>query len=325
MRRRPLIVVLLLVLLSLIACGDSDTATIPDNVSNASDASGGTSDGTPTDTGDPAPTPAPTPDHVSTLLTDVDAAPPAATVKICFIHHSTGSAWISASSGGLGTALNANNYYVTECDYGWDAETGDNLGDRTDTVNWPEWFNDTKMPHVYANSSHYDYTNTIGDPLGENDIIMFKSCYPNSEVGGSIDDEKQLYLDLLDYFEQHQEKMFVLIVPPPEIVIDSGSLTRELAGWLVDYENGWLASYDYFNVHVFDYYNVLTDPNNHHRVEGRQVVHTVSGSPVDAANPNELYYYSGSNNHPTADGHQKATAEYVPLLNACYRIWQDNT
>lgn len=55
------------------------------------------------------------------------------------------------------------------------------------------------------------------------------------------------------------------------------------------------------------------------------MVHTVSGSPVDAVNPNELYYYSGTNDHPTAEGHQKATAEYVPLLNACYHIGPDNT
>jgi hypothetical protein len=66
-------------------------------------------------------------------------------------------------------------------------------------------------------------------------------------------------------------------------------------------------------------------PDNHHRVEGSDVVHTVSGSPVDAAAANELYYYPGTNNHPTAEGHQKATAEYVPLLNAYYYIWQDNT
>lgn len=316
--KRLLVVLLMCCLFPLIACDNSETAP-PTTANDPSDPTANPSDETPATPGDADP------DHVSTLMADVDARAPAATVKICFIHHSTGSAWISASNGGLGTTLNANNYHVTECDYGWDAEPGDNLGDRTDTVDWPEWFTDAKMPHVYANASHYDYANTIDDPLGENDIIMFKSCYPNSEVGDSIDDEKQLYLDLLNYFEQHQDKMFVLIVPPPEIEINSAQLTRELANWLVDYENGWLGSYDYYNVHVFDYYNVLTDPNNHHRVEGNQVVHTVSGTPADAANPNELYYYTGSNNHPTAEGHQKAAAEYVPLLNACYNLWQDNT
>ena len=316
--KQLLLLLLILSFLPLTACDNSDPAAMTDNVP---DSSGNPSDDTPDAPSDPAP------GHVSALLTDVDASAPASTVKICFIHHSTGSAWISASIGGLGTALNDNNYYVTECDYGWDAEPGDDLGNRTDTVNWPEWFSETngKMPYVYANTSHYDYTNTIADTMGENDIIMFKSCFPNSEVGGSIDDEKQIYLSLLDYFEQHQDKMFVLIVPPPEIVIDSGPLTRELADWLVDYDNGWLGSYDYYNVHVFDYYNVLTDPNNHHRVEADRVVHSVSGSPVDAAKPNELYYYTGSDSHPTAEGHQKATAEYLPLLNACYHIWRDNT
>ncbi len=306
--KRIAMVILILFVCPFIACTSPDTSG--SDTSGSGSASGGSGSGST--------------DHVSDLLTNVDVTPPADTVKITFIHHSTGSAWISTSSGGLGTALNANNYFVTECDYGWDAESGDNLGDRTDTGDWPEWFTDTKMPYVYDNDAHFDYTNTISDPGGENEIIMFKSCYPNSEVGGSIDDEKQLYLDLLNYFELHQDKMFVLIVPPPEIVINSASLTRELANWLTDYENGWLASYDYYNVHVFDYYNVLTDPNNHHRVEANDVIHTVSGSPVDPAHPNELYYYTGTNDHPTSAGHQKATAEYVPLLNACYHIWQDN-
>ena len=220
--------------------------------------------------------------------------------------------------------MNNNYYYVTECDYGWDAEINDNLGDHTNTTDWNDWFNDTKMPYVYTNSYHYDYTNTISDPGGENSIIMFKSCYPCSEVGSSIDDEKNIYLSLLDYFRDHQDKLFILIVPPPEIVINSADLTRQLANWLVDYENGWLADYSYRNVHAFDYYNVLTDPNNHHYVVQSQIQHIVSDNPTDADNPDELYYYSGTDNHPTSEGHQKASNEFVPLLNAFYNYWQNN-
>jgi hypothetical protein len=256
------------------------------------------------------------------LLTGVDASAPADTVKICFIHHSTGSAWIQDGNGNLGAALNADNYYVTETDYGWDAAAATNIGDRTDTTDWPDWFNDDIMPDVYANGAHYDYTNDIVDPGGENQIILFKSCYPNSEVGSSIEDEKAIYLGLLDYFAAHQDKLFILVVPPPEIVINSASLTRELAGWLVDMEDGWLAQYPHDNVFPFDYYNVLTDPENHHRVEGGNVVHTVSSDPEDPDRPDELYYYTGTDNHPTAAGHRKATAEFVPLLNAYYHLWQ---
>jgi hypothetical protein len=259
----------------------------------------------------------------STLNTTAPANP----VKLVFIHHSTGSAWISSSSGGLGTALNSNNYYVTECDYGWDAETnvtypsGDNLGDRTDTGNWPEWFTDTKMPYVYANSSHFDYTNTASmtDPGGQNEIIMFKSCYPLSEVGASIDDEKAIYNSLLAYFASHTDKMFVLVIPPPEITIGTPALTRELSNWLVDRKNGWLSSYTDNNVYAFNYYNVLTDPNNHHWVNSTGVEENIV-----AGASNELYYYTGTDNHPTAAGHQKATAEFIKLLNGWYNLWKGN-
>lgn len=134
----------------------------------------------------------------------VDTSPPASTVRVCWIHHSSGSNWThSAASdpsygGNLGQALNTNKYYITECDYGW-TYPGDpyDSGDYTDTVHWANWFNTTTMPYVYANSTHYDWDNTIEDPGGENEIVLFKSCYPNSEVGGSIDDEKALYNALL--------------------------------------------------------------------------------------------------------------------------------
>ncbi|WP_321391032.1 hypothetical protein [uncultured Desulfuromusa sp.] len=258
----------------------------------------------------------------------LDMTPPATTVKLMFIHHSTGSYWIRSGDndpwGGLGRELNDNNFYVTESDYGWDAEIGDNLGDRTDTVNWPEWFNDTTMPYVYQNASHFDYPdNTIADPGGENEIIMFKSCYPNSEVGDSIDDEKDIYNSLLSYFEAHADKMFVLIIPPPEITISSAALTRELSNWLVDRDNGWLADYAETNVYAFNYYNVLTDPNNHHWLNDGIEENIVSTDLIDPAHPDELYYPTGDS-HPSSEGHQKATAEFVPLLIGWYNFWVNN-
>lgn len=254
-----------------------------------------------------------------------DTSAPDDTVKICFIHHSTGSAWIATGNGNLGSQLNDNNYYVVETDYGWDYSTNDDIGSSTDTTDWPNWFNDTVMPSVYANDSHYDYTNeaSITNP-GDVDIVMFKSCYPCSEVGDSISDEQAIYNDLLDYFADHTDKMFILVIPPPEITIDSASLTRELSRWLVDRESGWLSGYADDNVYAFNYYNILTDPNNHHWVDstGRET-NIVSGSPVDSVNPDELYYFTGSNNHPTSDGHQKATEEFLPLLNGWYHLWKD--
>ena len=38
--------------------------------------------------------------------------------------------------------------------------------------------------HTFSSSSrHADYTRPMADPGGENQIIMFKSCYPNSHLG----------------------------------------------------------------------------------------------------------------------------------------------
>ena len=249
--------------------------------------------------------------------------PPGTTIEINFTHHSTGSDWIAVGKGNLGTELNNNNYYVNETDYHW-SDPGYDIGSRTDTKHWPEWFTDDIMPYVYLNNSHYDYENVISDPGRENEIIMFKSCYPNSEVKDSIDDEKDIYKGLLTYFDDHQDKMFILVIPPPEIVIASAPLTRELANWLADRENGWLSGYAYDNVYAFDYYNILTDPNNHHRIGSSGIEeHIVSTTPVDPANPNELYYFEGTNDHPTSEGHQKATEEFLPLLNSWYHLWKE--
>ena len=233
-------------------------------------------------------------------------------MKLTFIHHSCGSNWLANGNGNLGAALNANNYYVTETYYGWDAEPEDNLGDSTDTDDWPLWFNDVKMPYVYDNNYHYAYTNTITNPGGENEIIMFKSCYPCSEVGSSIDDEKAIYNSLKTYFAAHPDKLFVLITPPGETNVASYELTRELCNWLVDKETGWLAGYTESNVFVFDFYGVLSEVDSHHRYTSGSIEH-VYASDYDGVSP-----YHNGDNHPNALGNQKATSEFITLLNIAY-------
>ena len=242
--------------------------------------------------------------------------PPSSIVKLCFIHHSCGNNWLQSGNGNLGTELNNNNYYVNETYYGWDAQPGDGLGDNTDTSDWPTWFTDTKMPYVYNNTFHNGYTNVIADPGGENDIIMFKSCYPCSEVGGSIADEQSIYNGLLTYFAAHTDKLFVLITPPGEEDVASYVLTRQLCDWLVDESSGWLSGYAHDNVVVFDFYCVLSETDSHHRINGSALQHEYAAG-YDGHSP-----YHNSDDHPNAAGNQKSTTEYVPLLNYYYNRWQ---
>ena len=173
--------------------------------------------------------------------------PPSEAVKLVFIHHSCGDNWLSNWSGGLGTALGDNNYYVSDTYYGWgpaDADLGyGTIGDHTDIGHWYNWFvgphRDTYLNALYATTNrNADYSRPMADPGGENEIIMFKSCYPNSNLLGNPDDPptsgdnplrgegcwsehhtvsnaKGIYNDLLEYFQTRQDKLFVVITAPP--------------------------------------------------------------------------------------------------------------
>lgn len=297
---------------------------------------------------------------------------PYGVVKLVFVHHSCGANWLSDWSGSLGEVLGESNYYVSDTSYGWgplDADVGSGvIGDHTDIGHWYNWFvgpnHDTYMDALYTTTAqNATYARPMADPGGENEVIIFKSCYPNSDLGGTPDDPpndgenllrgvgawsdhhtvanaKGIYNDILAYFQTRQDKLFVVITAPP-LLPGSTSETaaanaRALNNWLV---HEWLADYPYHNVAVFDFYNVLTtnggdaDTNdygwvtgNHHRVITStmpiQVQHKTDGD--DDAAPNYLEYPTGAgtNDHPSVAGNQKATGEFVPLLNAYYSCWK---
>ena len=245
---------------------------------------------------------------------------PTSTAKLIFIHHSCGENWLNDSNGGLGIALRDNNYFVSDTNYGWGP---DGIGDNTDTSDWPTWFigpnSSTYMSALYNESGqNCDYSRLAADPGGENEIIMFKSCYPCSEVGDSLADEKAIYNSLKTYFAAHPEKLFILITPPGKIHVDSYQLTRELCNWLVDKDNGWLKGYNGKNVFAFDFYGVLSEVNSHHRyVAGSDSIEHVYAAIYDGNSP-----YHDGDDHPNAAGNQKASSEFVNLLNIVYNRWK---
>jgi uncharacterized repeat protein (TIGR01451 family) len=311
---------------------------------------------------------APLPGPVQAL----DVSPPATTVRLIFIHHSTGGNWLAdlgedQSSGGLGAALMNNNYFVSATNYDWGP---DSIGDRTDIPNWPEWFtgpnSTTILSALYAETGQNfggfgDWSRLSTDPGGENVIVMFKSCFPNSDLYGNPNDDpasepndeftvsnaKAVYNKLLTYFRTRQDKLFIVITAPPmaqseyqpgdQTPAERAANARAFNNWLMDEQNGWLKDYPYNNVAVFDYYNVLTsngsttriddpgtteEPNdagvadgNHHRWRNSTVEHIQTIS-------NNYSAYPSGDSHPSSNGHQKATAEFVPLLNIFYHRWQ---
>ncbi|MFZ5453410.1 MAG: hypothetical protein ACOZF2_16245 [Thermodesulfobacteriota bacterium] len=275
-------------------------------------------------------------------------------VKLIFIHHSCGENWLADDNGGLGLALRDNNYFVSDTNYDWGP---DYIGDRTDIGQWWDWFRgssrDTYLAALYAESNqNCAYTRLATDPGGSNQIIMFKSCYPNSQLGGNPGDPpvtgdnplrgqdaysehmtvanaKGIYNDLLVYFATRQDKLFIAVTAPPLVsgATDAAHAAnaRAFNNWLV---NDWLTGYPHKNVAVFDFYNVLTSNNgdpysndlgaetgNHHRWRNNVIQHQQTVN-------NNFSAYGSGDSHPTSAGNQKATGEFVQLLNIYYHRWR---
>ena len=260
---------------------------------------------------------------------DDDPSPPDEVTRLIFIHHSCGQNWLTDGHGDLGIALSENNYFVSDTNYGWGPGS---IGDATDIVNWPDWFlgddSERILSALYQESGrNSDYTRTLANPGGENRIVMFKSCFPNSNLDGNPDDPptpgydwtvgnaKYIYNQLLDYFITRPDKLFIVITAPPVQDKTYAANARAFNQWLVE---DWLRENDYplQNVAVWDFHNVLTHKNNHHRfVDGQVEYITGNGNGT-------LAYPSGrSDDHPNEKGNQKATEEFVPMLNIFYHRW----
>lgn len=317
--------------------------------------------------------------------------PPKAPVKLLFIHHSVGGHWLAHNNGGLANELNKNNYYVNDVTYGWEpAALTDtlpkkikrkflgtfgkenkgayNIGDRTDIGQMADWFlgpdTDLIMGAIYKENletdNFGDHRNSQSEkplknpgPAVENQVIMFKSCFPNTLLHGNPSDPasqaakpvrnfsagskehtvanaKRIYNDLLTYFGKHPDKFFVMVTPPPQTELpEDGKIARGFSNWLV---HDWLKenSYAVGNVMVFDLFNVLTSGNganqndagevqgNHHRIWNGKVQHI-----VQTENNLLVYPRKSGDNHPSPAGLQKATQEFVPLLNYYYAQWKN--
>jgi hypothetical protein len=281
-------------------------------------------------------------------------------VKLIFIHHSSGENWLIDDNGALGAALRDNNYFVSDTNYGWGPDA---IGDTTDIGHWWNWFcspdSSAYLKALYVESEqHADYSRLENDPGGENEIVMFKSCFPNSYLAGKPDDPptlttgenplrgqdawceymtvanaKGIYNEILAYFATRRGKLFIVITAPPQVRNETDAThaanARAFNNWLV---NDWLKEYPYPNVAVFDFYNVLTSnggstrtndlnktTGNHHRWWNDAIQH------VQGVNNNfSSYGTDSSDSHPTAAGNRKATGEFIKLLNVYYNRWQSN-
>ncbi len=188
---------------------------------------------------------------------------------LVFIHHSCGNNWLENS---LEDALLAKNYVDERNDifYGTDLppdagrpdSLGSTPGDHTDMDHWIRWFND-----------YLDGVIAFGCDDGVNRIVMFKSCYPNSNLGdegtepgdpfsshrstanykavyrhpdgpghvytNDVGGTSYEYRPLEDVFAAHPEILFVPVTAPPRHYAPWDATTDE-EGHRIRRFNDWL-------------------------------------------------------------------------------------
>jgi hypothetical protein len=91
----------------------------------------------------------------------------------------------------------------------------------------------------------------------------------------------------------------------------------------VDKEHGWLAGYAHKNVAVYDFYCTLSEAGSHHRIVDGVIEHVWDAS-YDGNSPYHIIQEGepDTDNHPNITGNQKATEEFIPLLNHYYNAWK---
>jgi hypothetical protein len=214
--------------------------------------------------------------------------------RLFFLHHSTGRALLEEG--------NARAYLSTVND-----AKGSNL------VLWDHDYNYIGLADIEGDLQGYDYSipNDDTDPIGLHelwtttnsardsllsryDVIAFKSCYPACDITSEamLDQYKQWYLEMRDFFDSRPDKIFIVMSPPPRhrlaTNVENADRARQFANWLIssEYLDGHL------NMVGFDFYNLLAHPD-------------------DGSATRNMLRYDYERSHYTSDSHPNALANEI--------------
>ena len=247
---------------------------------------------------------------------------------LVFIHHSSGQNWLNS---GLHNALLAKDYIDERNDIYYntdvlpDSGRPDSLapipGDNTNMNHWILWFND----YLESVKDH-------GCADGFNKIIMFKSCFPISNIvangtepgdpfsstqtivnykavyrhpngsGYNYTHDGYIYKPLEDVFADNPDVLFIPVAAPPLCYNctndENAHRARVFNNWL---KNEWLDDYNddnpgLDNVAVYDWFDFLANPDDHPTYPNRLKAEYCGGS---------------GNSHPNTLANQQSTQDFA--------------
>jgi hypothetical protein len=230
--------------------------------------------------------------------------------RMIFLHHSVGEGILTA--GGLRDQLLDMGVLVKSATY------GDDIGQETDMNNWTQKFGQ-HMSEILAFKAHPDLYNTDGTT---NDYIMFKSCFPNSDITAegtlpgdpnspekTITNYKAVFEQLKADMRKYPNKLFIYLTAPPLTPDlsppDNAARARAFNNWLI---NEYLPQYQsetgLENFVIFDLFNCLAGADNYLKTEYRR---GIKGDP-----------------HPNVRGSQEAAKQIAKFFTTVRGNWRND-
>jgi hypothetical protein len=172
--------------------------------------------------------------------------------RMLFIHRSVGRHLLQF--GGVRSLLNAKGIQLDDYDNNLRLLTRDDGTQQKDAIRMPD--NNTN-PDDLA-----EFFAIWPDVLNKYDMVMIKSCYPNSHIRdvAQLDALKEHYLAIFEAFKVRGKTLILLTTPPLRPLFTNVTEAR-FAGELAD----WLVASAGKNIHVFDLHHFLAEPAGKHK------------------------------------------------------------
>ena len=227
--------------------------------------------------------------------------PPSGYHRIVFLHHSCGANLIA--QGGVRERFAALGYEFYDHGYNGDGLV---LADGTWTGrNWDVPDDNTDpdgYAAIFAQPLHSPPDNTFSH-LMEYEVIVFKSCFPVSNIGSDeqLNEYKSYYLSIRARMDQYPDRIFVIVTQPPQVQANTDAQEAARARAFTN----WLASAEFLsghhNVFTFNFFNLLADPATNMLRAG------YTGDPSDA--------------HPNEQANQAIAPQFVDFVHGAIRTY----
>jgi hypothetical protein len=223
--------------------------------------------------------------RVGALLAHRDIVSSGDFTNVIFLHHSVGRNLIN--QGGVRESLTTAGFQFWDHDYNWEGLsypdgtlTGYSYGIPDDNTD-PDG-----LARLFAQRGYAWPLNAFSG-LMQHEVIVFKSCFPASNIASDeqLEDYKSYYLSMRDVTDQHRDKIFIVVTPPPlnpaATDAETAARARAFADWLKSDE--FLVGHP--NVFTFDFFDLLAegDPS----APDRNMLRTAYREGEDS-HPNEL-------------------------------------